>query len=722
MKIEGENAQVVTNKCNSFYSKCQERSDFMKKILILALSLILLLGVLPSCDSNPPEQSSSSEEPSESSSSALPNAPSNTPPKHENDLGYPMVVIDGVAKRNIKNINVSDDDASLPLVATLQESGAKIEWFNERVAHITINDQKKWILDIKEPYLSPYGATNTSKENVIVVSDEEYALIEKDIILPLSVVSNVFDKLFYKENPIISFDSESYIIDININNYDGEYRNEKEVSPLYNLSEDGTYYYIDGIIGYSSDSDYFNVKIDSTVDGIPVKEIRSLSIRRYYSYDVIEPELNYDSYERAIKYYYDKNVKIALLKIPNTIETISEGAFDISYIGEIQIDSNNKSFKYVDGILYSYDGKKLIRQINIDSLNEITVLEGTETIAKEAFKNNEKLTTVRLPSTLMAIEENAFLNCHRLVEIYNLSSLDIQAGNDENGMVAKYALGIYTSNDTPSAIKLINEDFVFFENEKIMVLVNYIGEDRVVNLPIVDREYKIGANAFRDNKQIFQIYIPSCVTHVSNGAFSGATNLYRVNLNSIDYFLKITFVSSPLEYGASIYVGGKCLKSVTITRDILRGAFKNCTSIEEVILAEGVSRIEDEAFRNCANLERVIMANTVVEIGSYAFADCNSLRELELSPSIREIPEGCFTECDFLRKIVIPKSVLKIKKRAFYGCNLLDTVKLHDNLDYVGSQAFANCVQLRVIYIPYGLPRANDAFDGVQVIQREYFD
>ena len=107
MKIEGENAQVVINKCNSFYSKCQERSDFMKKILILALSLILLLGVLPSCDSNPPEQSSSSEESSESSSSALPNAPSNTPPKHENDLGYPMVVIDGVAKRNVKNINVT---------------------------------------------------------------------------------------------------------------------------------------------------------------------------------------------------------------------------------------------------------------------------------------------------------------------------------------------------------------------------------------------------------------------------------------------------------------------------------------------------------------------------------------------------------------------------------------------------------------------------------------
>jgi hypothetical protein len=636
----------------------------------------------------------------------------------------PMVIIDGVAKRNITKTGVYGDSAVLPLAATLSETSATVEWYNERIAVISVKKfyaEKKWILDISVPYLVPYGSSNIDKDNLIEVSSGEYKIIKNDIIVPVSSMKNILQKIFYENGPSISFDAENGIIDIGIET-DNHYASN--AYPIYKLSEDGTYYVVDRILVYDSLANYYNVVIYSTYNDLPVKKIESLGIYENYSDgygDLYEQEETIYSQAQSFA-YKSKKVKINSLSIPYTIEEISDDALDLPYVGNLEVDPSNKNFKCVGTALYSSDGKRLIKQFYNGSLREITVLEGTETIAKEAFKNNEKLTTIKLPSTLVSIEENAFFGCYRLVEIYNPSSLDIQEGSEENGMIAKYALGIHTSTGVPSAVKLIDEDFLFFENEKRMVLIDYVGDDKVLKLPVTDREYKIGYNAFYNNTGIFQIYIPRSVTYVSEGAFSGATNLYRVNLNSIENFLKITFVSSPLEYGAAIYVDGKCLKSVTITKDVLRGAFKNCNSIEEVIFAEGVSRIEDEAFRNCANLERVIMANTVVEIGSYAFAECNSLRELELSPSLREIPEYCFTECDFLRKIVIPKSVLKIKKCAFYGCDLLDTVKLHDNLDYVGSQAFANCIQLRVIYIPYGLPRAKDAFDGVQVIQREHFD
>lgn len=55
---------------------------------------------------------------------------------------------------------------------------------------------------------------------------------------------------------------------------------------------------------------------------------------------------------------------------------------------------------------------------NIDGLKAVDLSKTSiTTIGEEAFRNQNALTTIYLPSTLKTIEDNAFSGCHRLTEI-----------------------------------------------------------------------------------------------------------------------------------------------------------------------------------------------------------------------------------------------------------------------------------------------------------------
>ena len=54
-------------------------------------------------------------------------------------------------------------------------------------------------------------------------------------------------------------------------------------------------------------------------------------------------------------------------------------------------------------------------------------------------------------------------------------------------------------------------------------------------------------------------------------------------------------------------------------------AFKECTTLTEVILPNSLSRIRSFAFYNCSNLASVTIPESVTEIGAYAFYGCSSV-------------------------------------------------------------------------------------------------
>ena len=148
----------------------------------------------------------------------------------------------------------------------------------------------------------------------------------------------------------------------------------------------------------------------------------------------------------------------------------------------------------------------------------------------------------------------------------------------------------------------------------------------------------------------------------------------------------------------------------------------NIDNVEEVVLAEGITSIENKSFAGCSELHQVIIPITVRKIGAEAFSYCAKLRALTLTDGIEELDDRCFaysaisrinipksvcffgdylfTGCEYLESIVIPKNMTRIPKGTFESCPILKQVTLPDTLETIEDRAFAYCKDLDFIIIP----------------------
>ena len=110
----------------------------------------------------------------------------------------------------------------------------------------------------------------------------------------------------------------------------------------------------------------------------------------------------------------------------------------------------------------------------------------------------------------------------------------------------------------------------------------------------------------------------------------------------------------------------------------------------------------------------VVVADFVTKIDDQAFERCVLLQTVEFSSpsamsSLKEIGNRSFCECPSLRSVAIPSSVEIIGKRAFSMChnllshNLIDPVS--SSIRIIGRGAFSTCMSLATIHFPITLEK-----------------
>ena len=167
--------------------------------------------------------------------------------------------------------------------------------------------------------------------------------------------------------------------------------------------------------------------------------------------DALNNQLNYDL--RTLDVFV----------LPNSIKELSEDAMRyISYMGNFSVTANNPNFKYVDNVLYSADGKKLV-YLNCNIRKDVfNIPEGTESIGPFALRF-ANVDVVNCPSSLRTIENHGLYNCRAkyinlnqgvqtlgdwcLAAINNLKTLEIPEGISK---ISNYAF----SNSSIVKIKL----------------------------------------------------------------------------------------------------------------------------------------------------------------------------------------------------------------------------------------------------------------------------
>lgn len=145
---------------------------------------------------------------------------------------------------------------------------------------------------------------------------------------------------------------------------------------------------------------------------------------------VSEENPNYSSYD-GVLYNKDKTkiilvpyAKSGEITIPATVENLTYIKFvSCPKITAINIESESKNYKSVDGIVYSADGKNLIVCPRGKS-GSVTIVDGTESIGECAFQGCSKLTLVDFCTSLKSIDECAFRCCAGLTMVELPDSLE----------------------------------------------------------------------------------------------------------------------------------------------------------------------------------------------------------------------------------------------------------------------------------------------------------
>lgn len=259
--------------------------------------------------------------------------------------------------------------------------------------------------------------------------------------------------------------------------------------------------------------------------------------------------------------------------------------------GNTLADSAFKNLKYITSVTLPDAITKIGNNAfaGCSSLANINIPNQLKQIGDSAFSGCSSLTSITLPASLSAINPKAFENCYKLVEIYNLSNMQLALGAEDQGFVAKHAKVIHKTTDE-SSILFVNGDYLFMNDGGENVLLTYVGNSDVLVLPesVNGTSYKIADYAFYSNPTLAEVTIPAGVTAIG------------------DY------------------------------------AFYNCSALTKLIVGDGVKSIGYEAFYDCVSLVDVTLGASLTSIGEGAFRGSKKLEYVRLPATLTKIDKNAF--------------------------------------------------------------------------------
>ena len=315
-------------------------------------------------------------------------------------------------------------------------------------------------------------------------------------------------------------------------------------------------------------------------------------------------------------------------------------------LSRITVDESSVAFKAMDGILYTKDGKTLIRTAIGANKTRIEIPSGVESIADMAFVHCSKITEVVLPEGLLSIGQRAFYSC------IGLTDIKIPSGVKTIGESAFDCCINLTSITIPSSAKIIGDNIiagcrctvVYCEAQERQT--NWSNIWNGANNPVV---WNCNENDVADDGYIYVLF---------NGlryAICGNEALVAIQLRGITK----ADISKKIEYNGNSY-------AVTSIGD---GAFDSCEDLASVTIPEGIKSIGENALSGCG-ISSIVIPEGVETLGNHALA-YNSLVEVVLPKSLISMGDGMFSNCLPLTEIVIPENVAYIGEYAFTGCRAL---------------------------------------------------
>lgn len=263
-------------------------------------------------------------------------------------------------------------------------------------------------------------------------------------------------------------------------------------------------------------------------------------------------------------------------------------------------------------------------------------------IPENALLDKKVLMTVKLPASLLRIEQGAFKGCSAL-----RGSLELPTGLKFIGYAAFQGCNSL-------------EEVVL--NENLEVIQGYAFE---------------GCSSLAQ-----EITLPINFQSLGERCFANCTSLYGTVKFNRDFYMFMGTEGYGSSAGESFYNCSKIeavdMSAPDFLDEIPYHTFDGCTSLTTVLLPPELTRIDDSAFANCTSLDGIEFPSSVQVINYGAFQNCSSLTSVDLS------------ECSKLGTI---------EPYAFSGCSSLENVYLPKSLNWIRDYVFAECRQLTNLHV-----------------------
>ena len=276
-------------------------------------------------------------------------------------------------------------------------------------------------------------------------------------------------------------------------------------------------------------------------------------------------------------------------------------------------------------------------------VKSVEIAEGVTSIGQLAFDSCSVLTSIEIPSSVTSIRNLAFARCSSLTSV------------------------------------------IFDENSQLT---------------------SIGGQAFYGCSSLTSITIPSKVTSIGDRAFSSCSSLTDINVDEANENYKSIngVLFSKDEETLIKYPAGKSETAYIIPSKVTSigdGAFSGCSSLTSITIPSSVTRIGNVVFSGCSKLTSIIFDENsqLTSIGSQAFYNCSSLTSITIPSKVTSIGQSAFSGCSSLTSITIPSKVTSIEQRMFSDCSSLVSITIPNGVTSIGEYAFCGCSSLTSITI-----------------------
>lgn len=492
------------------------------------------------------------------------------------------------------------------------------------------------------------------------------------------------------------------------------------------------------VIGYMSFAECINLKY--IVFDFSINRLKD---RAFQGCENLKDIYWLDSNCVSIGDYCFKNCKsITSIDILESIKSIGVGAFEgCSSLQEF--DCQSPYFEYSEGCLFSIDkchNKTLVHKL-FDT--EELFLTQNVVLKTSAYAGNLRLTKIDMPECITHIPSRAFYGCKNVKSV-NLSKNLVQIEED----AFSYCESLETI-DIPRSAKSIGKGaFMFCKNLKNVTVPGNIRDIEsevfascdIRELVIEEGVEVIGGQAFGWNKNLRKVCLPKSVKQIdyrafincplleeivihenckmiANDAFELCNNLKRIVVptGTMSFYKRLIpnyshlLKENPEEILSetdSVTVVCPNKKRLTNYEELFcrrTGDNLHRSTIQRVIVPEGVECLGASLFKDCVSLVEVILPDTLQTIGDETFSGCTSLRTIRMPRSLKRIGSYAFQNCVALQSISIPEGIVGFPEFScpFMGCSNLEHIDLPESFSVCRDNIFRGCRSLSSVSSPW---------------------